>query len=35
MFVKGSVNRVYLDGGNNAADPTFDMWKLELGWKLN
>ena len=32
MFVKGSINRVYLDGGNNAADPTFDMWKLELGW---
>ena len=34
MFVKGSVNRIEIDGGNNAADPKFDMWKLELGWML-
>ena len=35
MFVKGSVNRIEIDGGNNGADPKFDMWKLELGWMLN
>ena len=35
MFVKGSINRVEIDGGNNAVDPKFDLWKLELGWKLN
>ncbi len=33
MFLKGSVNRVYLDADNSAsADPKFDLWKLELGW---
>jgi opacity protein-like surface antigen len=32
MFVKGSYNKVWIDAGNNAADPDFDLWKVELGW---
>jgi opacity protein-like surface antigen len=35
MFVKGSINRVEIDGGNNEVDIKFDVWRLELGWKLN
>lgn len=35
MFVKGSVNRTYLDSNQDSADPKFDMWKIELGWMLN
>ncbi len=32
MFVKASYNKVWIDAGNNAADPDFDLWKVELGW---
>lgn len=32
MFLKGSYNRVELD--TDGADPTFDLWKAELGWIL-
>ena len=32
MFVKGSYNRLWIDGGKNAADPDVDLWKIELGW---
>lgn len=35
IFFKGSVNRVEIDGGKNGVDPHFDMWKLEVGWRLN
>jgi opacity protein-like surface antigen len=35
MFVKGSINRIELDAGSNAVDPTFDMWKLEIGMRFN
>jgi opacity protein-like surface antigen len=35
MFIKGSINRIEIDAGNNAADINFDLWKLELGWRLN
>jgi opacity protein-like surface antigen len=34
MFVKGSYNLLELDGEGNGADPSFDLWRLELGWKL-
>lgn len=34
MFVKGSYNVMELDGGGDGADPSFDLWRLELGWQL-
>lgn len=34
MYLKGSVNKVFIDGGNNGSDPDFDLWKLELGWMM-
>lgn len=34
MFVKGSFNHLELDGGGNGADPSLEMWRLELGWLL-
>ena len=35
MFLKGSVNRIFLDSNQDSADPKLDMWKLELGWMFN
>jgi hypothetical protein len=32
MFVKGGYSRVELD--TDGADPSFDLWKIELGWLL-
>lgn len=32
FFLKASYNKVFIDGGNNASDPDFDLWKVELGW---
>ncbi len=34
MFVKGSYNVMELDGSGDGADPSFDLWRLELGWQL-
>ncbi len=35
MFLKGSVNRIFLDSNQDSADPKLDMWKIELGWMFN
>ncbi|MGE0621640.1 MAG: porin family protein [Pseudomonadales bacterium] len=32
FFLKGSYNKVWVDGGQNSSDPDFDMWRIELGW---
>jgi opacity protein-like surface antigen len=32
-FVRGGYERVTIDG-NSSADPTFDAFRLELGWKF-
>ncbi len=34
MFFKGSYNRLQLDAGGDGSDPTFDLWRLELGWMI-
>jgi len=35
IFLKGSVNRIFIDGSQDAADPEFDMWKIEFGYRFN
>jgi opacity protein-like surface antigen len=35
MFLKGSINRIFVDGAQDAADPEFDLWRVELGWRFN
>ena len=34
LFVRGSINRTWADGNGDGADPEFDSWRLEVGWKL-
>ena len=34
MFIKGGYAHVDIDGGNNSADPSLNMWRLHVGWKF-
>lgn len=33
-FVRGSINRLQLDGNGEGVEPKFDSWRLEVGWMV-